>query len=168
MTARTSPLKTLFAAALIAALGATAARADEPTPAALESARAIIVSSGIPRSFNLIVPQLLGELEHNVLLTRPELKDSLHATLIGLEPEFTKSEDGVIDAAARVLAGAMSEQELKETQAFFASPSGKKYVDAQPATFKEIVSLVQAWRQRLSVDILTRARVEMKKKGVDF
>ena len=168
MTVRTSPLKTLFAAALLAALGATAARADEPTPAALESARAIIVASGIPRSFDIIVPQLMGELEHNVLLTRPELKDSLHATLIALEPEFAKSEQGVIDGAARVLASAMSEQELKDAEAFFTSPSGKKYVDAQPATFKEIIGLVQAWRQRLSTDILTRARVEMKKMGVDF
>jgi hypothetical protein len=62
----------------------------------------------------------------------------------------------------------MNEQELKDTAAFFASASGKKYVEAQPIAFNEIIVLMQAWRQKLSTDILTRAREEMKKKGVDF
>ena len=62
----------------------------------------------------------------------------------------------------------MNEQELKDTAAFFASPSGKKYVEAQPLAFSEIMGAVQDWRQRLSIDILTRAREEMKKKGIDF
>lgn len=168
MTARTSPFKTLFAAALLITLGAAAAKAEEPTPAALNSARAIIAASGMTRSFDLVVPQMLGELEHNVTTTRPELKDSLHATLVALEPEFSKSEQGVVDGAARVLAKYMNEQELKDTAAFFASASGKKYVETQPLAFNEIVGVVQAWRQRLSTDVLARARAEMKKKGLDF
>jgi hypothetical protein len=163
-----SPFKTLFAAALLVALGAVAAKADEPTPAAIESARAIIVASGMTRSFDLVVPQMLGELERNVTATRPELKDSLHATLVALEPEFSKTEQEVVDGAARILAKYMNEQELKDTAAFFASASGKKYVEAQPVAFNEIIGVVQTWRQRLSTDVLARARAEMKKKGMDF
>jgi hypothetical protein len=168
VTARPSPFKTLIAAALLITLGAAAARAEEPTPAALDSARAIIAASGMARSFDLVVPQMLGELERNVTTTRPELKDSLHATLVALEPEFSKTEQGVIDGAARILAKYMNEQELKDTAAFFASASGKKYVEAQPLAFNEIIGVVQTWRQRLSTDVLARARAEMKKKGLDF
>jgi uncharacterized protein len=168
VTARTSPLKMLFAALFLAALGPLSAYADEPTPAALESARAIIAASGMTRSFDLVVPQMFGELERNVTATRPELKDSLHATLVALLPEFNKTEQDVVNGAARVLAKYMNEQELKDTATFFVSPSGKKYVEAQPVAFNEIIGVVQEWRQRLSTDVLTRAREEMKKKGVDF
>jgi len=168
VTARTSPLKMLFAALFLAALGPLSAYADEPTPAALESARAVIAASGMTRSFDLVIPQMFGELERNVTATRPELKDSLHATLLALVPEFTKTERDVVDGAARVLAKYMSEQELKDSENFFVSPSGKKYVESQPAAFNEIIGVVQDWRKRLSTDILARAREEMKKKGVDF
>jgi len=168
VTARPSPLKTLLAAAFLAALGAATARADEPTPAALASARTIITSSGMMRSFDLVVPQMLIELERNVTATRPDLKDSLHATLEALKPEFVKTEQEVVDGAARTLAKYMNEQELKDTAAFFVSPSGKKYVEAQPVAFNDIIGVVQTWRERLSIEVLARARAEMKKKGVDF
>lgn len=168
MTARTSPFKMLFAAALFVTLGAAVAGAEEPSPAAIDAARAVINGSGMTRSFDGVVPQMLAELERNVTATRPELKDSLHATLVALEPEFAKTEQGVIDGAARILAKYMNEQELKDTAAFFASASGKKYVEAQPFAFNDIIGVVQTWRQRLSTDVLTRARAEMKKKGFDF
>lgn len=168
MRFRSSPARLMFAALLFAALGAAGARADEPTPAALQSARAVIISSGMARSFDLVVPQLFTQLEEGVTATRPELKDSLHATLVGLLPEFGKTEQDVINSAARALAKFMTEQELKDTANFFASPSGKKYVETQPLAFTDIVSIVQEWRQRLSTQVLQRAREEMKKKGVDF
>ncbi len=34
----------------------------------------------------------------------------------------------------------MSEQELKDTAAFFVSPSGKKYIETEPVAFNEIVT----------------------------
>jgi hypothetical protein len=168
VTVRPSPLKIWLAALFLAALAPSGAYADEPTPAALESARAVIAASGMTRSFDVVVPQMFGELERNVTATRPELKESLHATLLALLPEFTKTEQDVVNGAARALARNMSAQELKDTANFFASPSGKKYVEAQPLALNEIVGLVQEWRLRLSTEVLARAREEMKKKGVDF
>ena len=62
----------------------------------------------------------------------------------------------------------MTEQELKDTATFFQTPSGKKYIETEPAAITQIVTLVQTWRQQLSVDVMKRAREEMKKKGADF
>ena len=168
MAAHPSPLKTLSAALLFAVGGSFSAYADEPTPAALEAARTVISASGMTRSFDIVIPQMFGQLEHNITTTRPELKDNLHATLLALLPEFTKTETDVINSAAQILAKQMSEQELKDTAAFFVSASGKKYVAAEPVAFNEIVTVVQAWRERLSTEVLTRAHEEMKKKGADF
>ena len=168
MIAHLSPIKTAFAAALFLTAGSFGAYADEPTAAALESAHTIIVASGLTRSFDVVIPQSFGELERSVTITRPEIKDSLHATLLALLPEFGKTEQDLVNSAAMVLAKRMSEQELKDTANFFLSPSGKKYVDVQPAAFGEIIALAQAWRERLSTEVLARAREEMKKKGVEF
>jgi uncharacterized protein len=170
VTVSVSTLKSLFAAALLVVGGAIAAEADDapPSQAALQSARTVILASGMGRSFDVVVPQMFGELERTITQTRPEVKDSLHATLLALVPEFNRTELDVINAASVVLAKKMSEQELKDTADFFNSPSGKKYVAAEPAAFAEIVAIVQSWREKLSTDVLTRAREEMKKKGVDF
>jgi uncharacterized protein len=163
-----SLLKSGVAAAIALSLTMECAWAADPTPAAIQAAQAIILSTNMGQSFESIVPQMLFDLERNVTTTRPDIKPQLHDTLVGLMPEFVQTESGIMQAAALALANRMSEQELKDTAAFFQSASGKKWVETQPALFKDVVPIVQGWRQKLSTDILTRAREEMKKKGVDF
>ena len=62
----------------------------------------------------------------------------------------------------------MSEQEITQVAAFFDSPAGKKYIQVTPGFIRNLSDLTGAWREKLSTDILERARAEMKKKGVDF
>jgi uncharacterized protein len=163
-----SPFKMLSLALVLAIGGAFGASADEASPAALDSARTIIAAWGMTRSFDVVVPQMLEQLERSVSTTRPELKDALHAALLTIKPEFLKTEDAFITSASQALAKHLSEQELKEVATFFQTATGKKYIEAEPAAISEIVILVQNWREKLSVDVLARAHQEMKKKGVDF
>lgn len=62
----------------------------------------------------------------------------------------------------------MTEQELKDTQAFFESPTGKKYLAVQPALLQELAISANVWRPKLATDMMGRLREEMKKKGYDF
>ena len=62
----------------------------------------------------------------------------------------------------------MSEKEIVELAAFFESPVGKKYVAMEPVFLQDLSDVVAPWREKLSTDILVRAREEMKKKGVEF
>ena len=158
----------LAGAAFVAGAATMSAAAADATPAAIQAAQAIVATSGMNQSYNGVVPQMLFELERTVTATRPDIKDAMHATLLELEPEFIKSESEVAQGAALALATRMSEQELKDTATFFQSPTGKKYVEIQPAVFKDVVANVQSWRQKLSTQMLARAREEMKKKGVEF
>jgi hypothetical protein len=165
---RLSFARPLCCAALLATLILSPARADDPSPAMVAEARTIIMTSGIVKSFDAVVPQMLGMLERNALSTRPDIKDKLHATLLQLEPEFMKSEDQVINAAAVSLAKRMTDDDLKATAAFFQSPAGKKYVEAQPAALNDIVAALQGWQQKLSTEMMSRVREELKKQGVEF
>ncbi len=153
---------------LVLALASAGASAQEPTPAALNYARQIFVDIGMKPSLDQVVPAMLGQLEHNVTGTRPELKDALHETLLAIEPEFVSTEQGVLTDSAKFLASRMTEQELKDTVDFYESATGKKFLATEPAMVQEIARLARAWREQLSTDILTRARQEMKKKGYSF
>ena len=169
MAAKFPILKSLALATLLIAPLCAGARADEPTPAQVSEAMAILSSIGMKQSFDEIVPGMMVELENQVTSTRPELKDSLHAVIVAILPEFAKTEQDVLAQGAKILASQMTEQELKETAAFFESPTGKKYFAVDAASSREaFIPVAQQWRQKLSTDILARAREEMKKKGIDF
>jgi hypothetical protein len=169
MASRASPKIGFLSAALSAlVLFSPSGRADEPSAAAVQSANKLIADLGLIQSLEVVVPTLFGEFEKNVVATRPELKDPLHQVLVSLVPEFAKGEPGVLNQVARVMASKLSDAEIKEVLAFYESPTGKKFVAAEPAFIDELQVAGTAWRQKLADDLLPRVREELKKKGVDF
>ena len=153
---------------MLAALGVTADAQQTNPPAAVAAADRILGDIGVKESIALVVPGMMAELEQNVTRTRPEIKDSLRATLKTIQPEFDKTARQTYDQAATLLASLMSEKELNDVASFFDSPSGKKYIAVTPDFLQKLAGVTTPWRDKLSTDIVTRARQEMKKKGVDF
>jgi uncharacterized protein len=139
-----------------------------PSPAAIAAADKILGVIGLRESIATVVPRMMAELETNVTRTQPEIKDSLRATLKAIQPEFDQTAKQTYDQAATLLASQMSEKEITDVAAFFDSPSGKKYVQVTPIFLQKLSDITGPWREKLSTDILVRARQEMKKKGVDF
>ncbi len=139
-----------------------------PTAAAVAAADKILGVIGVKQSMALVVPGMLTELETNILRSRPELRDSLRATLRAIQPEFDKTAQQTYDEAATILAAQMSEKEITDVAAFFESPPGKKYVEVMPVFLQKLSDVTTPWRDKLSTEIVERARQEMKKKGLDF
>ncbi len=185
--------RTLFAALIVSGLGAAAQAAEATPPAvapapaapaapasgapatpappsrtALAAADTILAYMGVKQSLALVVPGMMTELERNVTNTRPEIRESLRQTLREIQPEFDKTAQQTFVTATSVLASLMSEKELVDVAAFYESPAGKKYVTVEPVFLQKLSGLVEPWREQMSTDILTRARQEMKKKGIDF
>ncbi len=140
----------------------------EPSAAHIEAARQLIIASGISRSFQIIIPELMDQIGVTVTQTRPELTPDMITTLGSLRPEFDKQADEMIDLSARIYAHLLSEQDVRTILAFFKSEAGNNYVNAQPLFLNELVAGIQAWQQKISVNMMTRVRQEMKKKGHDF
>jgi uncharacterized protein len=151
-----------------AAPAPAAASPAQPSPAAIAAADKILGVIGLRESIATVVPRMMAELETNVTRTQPEIKDSLRATLKAIQPEFDQTAKQTYDQAATLLASQMSEKEITDVAAFFDSPSGKKYVQVTPIFLQKLSDITGPWREKLSTDILVRARQEMKKKGVDF
>lgn len=140
----------------------------EPPAAQLEAAHKLVVASGMSRSFEPMVPQLVGQIVPLLTRTRPELKTNLQDVVAKLQPEFVKKSSEMIDIAAKIYARRMSQPELEQAAAFFNSDVGKKYVDIQPAMLDEVVVAMQTWTQSLSTYMMRRVHEEMKAKGQDF
>ena len=139
-----------------------------PSPAAIAAADKILSTIGLKQSIAIVVPGMMQELETNVTRTRPEIKDSLRVTLKAIQPEFDQTARQTYIQAESLLASQMSEQDITQVAAFFDSPAGKKYVEVTPVFLQNLSDVTGNWREKLSTDILERARAEMKKKGVDF
>jgi hypothetical protein len=132
------------------------------------AADTILGDIGVKQQIALIVPGMLTQLERTVTSTRPEIKDSLRETLRSIQPDFDKSAQQMYSQAAALLASQLSEKELEEVAAFFGSAAGKKYLTAEPVFLQKFAALVGPWREQMSADMMTRAREEMKKKGIEF
>ena len=139
-----------------------------PSPAALAAADAILADMGVKRTIAVVVPGMLTELERNVTTTRPEIKDQLRDTLHAIQPEFDKSAQEMYAKATALMVTMLPEKDLADVAAFFTSSAGKKYLAAEPQFMQRFGALVEPWREQMSTDIVTRARQEMKKKGIDF
>lgn len=136
----------------------------QPTASHLAAARDVVVGSGMARSFDAVLPRF-GEAIRKNAVTRPDLTKDLDDVLEKLKPELELQKQQMVNATARILAGAMSEQELKDTAAFFRSGSGQKYVAAQPAVLDEMVRQMETWTRDVSEYVMIRVRAEMGKRG---
>lgn len=158
----------VFAALNVSAMAADTTPPAAPSPAAIAAADNILGTIGLKQSIAIVVPGMMQELETNVTRTRPEIRDSLRATLKAIQPEFDLTAKQTYAQAESLLASQMSEQDIIQVAAFFDSPAGRKYVEVTPVFLRNLADVTGAWREKLSTDILERARAAMKKKGVDF
>ena len=158
-----------LAAALISAtLAAAPAWADGPTPAQMDLAKKVLTAAGLKTSMDTIVPEMLSQLQTQLLRIHPEMGKTLHTTLLALMPEFNKGEEGVLEDAAHPLANALTEAQLQQTLDYFNSPAGKKYTEVQGQVLDAFKASATLWREKLTTIMLERTREEMKKKGFTF
>ena len=142
------------------------APAPEPdvSPSHLALAREVMLSSGIARSFDSIIPTMADQIRKNAV-TRPDLAKDLDEVLKSLDPEMELQKQRLINIAARIYAKRLTEAELKDIVAFFRSPAGKRYVETQPQILDDMVGAMQDWTQEVSEYIMVRTRAEMGKRG---
>ncbi len=138
------------------------------SPSQLAAARDLVIASGLSRTFQAIIPQIMQQINMTLTRTRPELLTPLKESLDRLQPDLEKLADPMIDNAARVYTALLTEQECKDATAFFRSAVGKKYVDAQPSLIINMAQGGEEWSRQTAAVILDRVRADMKKKGYDM
>jgi hypothetical protein len=73
-----------------------------------------------------------------------------------------------VNEVAKLYASRFTEQELKDTLAFYKSPLGKKLLVEEPLILDQSMRNAQSWADRLSQEVIGKIRTEMKKRGHDI
>ena len=182
MVRLTPPLRARLSARLLAAAiglalapasafaqqpAATAPGPGQPSAGHIAVAREVATASGITRSFDAILPRF-GEQLRQQTTTRPEIIKDMNEVLEGLKPELELQRQRMVNMTAAIFASRLTEAELKDVNAFFQSPAGKRYVETQPLVLDDLVTAMQGWTQEVSEYVMVRVRAELGKRGHDL
>jgi hypothetical protein len=146
---------------------ATAARAQEPDPAALAKAKEFIAAAHSVRLADQMLTLMEKPLSQLIEKVNPgrgqEIADLLREKLFPAMrerlPEFT-------DLASHVYAKHFTAADLDQLIAFYDSPIGKKLLAEQPAMLAEMNAVAQAWGQNLAMDVMRKLAPEFQKRGL--
>jgi uncharacterized protein len=148
----------------LAILG-SAAQAQQPTPAALATAKEIVVVTGGVTLFNPLIPGVVEQAKLLLLQQNPNLSRVLTEVGDKMRTDLAPRLDELINEMARLYAVRFSEQELKDLLAFNKSALGKKLLAEQPQIVDASLKFAQTWSTTLSDEVVAKMREELKKRG---
>jgi hypothetical protein len=140
-------------------------QAQQPSPSAIATAKELLEVKGATNMLNPLVPGIIETVKNNYLQTNTALYKDLNEIAALLRAEFDPRRTEVLNDIATLYAQRFSEQELKDVIAFYKTPSGKKFVTEEPLVIDQGLQRAQAWSQKLSEEVISRYRAEMKKRG---
>jgi len=159
------PTARAIALALVVAAGSICAQAQQPSSAAVASARELMDLKGIK---NLVEPVVAGVVEQTkgrILQTNPGLSRDLDEVSAQLRSEYQPRVAEMTNEVVRLYATRFTEQELKDAVAFYKTAAGQKMLAEEPRILDETYGRLQQWATRLQDEVMARVRVEMKKRG---
>lgn len=162
--ARIATMAMLVGGSLCFSPGPSAAQ-QQPTPAAVASARELLTIKGGDVLFNPIITGVVETVKNVFLPTNPNLGNELNEVAAKLRKDYEAKRAELLNEVARVYAERFSEQELKSLIAFYKSPLGQKMAMEEPNIIDESMRRAQTWADALSNEVMERFRQEMKKKG---
>jgi len=153
----------LLALALVAPAGA--AQAQQPSPAALASARELMELKGVKSLVEPVVVGVIEQTKGTILQTNPGLTKDLDEVSAQLRNEYQPRVAEMTNEIVQLYAQRFSEQELKDAIAFYKSAAGKKMLAEEPRILDATYARLQQWAIRFQDEVMTRVRAEMKKRG---
>jgi len=147
---------------------APASAQQQPSAAALASAREIVDLKGAMTLFNPVVPGVVEKVKLTFLQANPNLQRDLDSVANALRTEYQPRAAEIRDQIARLYTQHFNEQELKDILTFYKSPLGKKMNEEEPKFVDQSMVFVEGWAEKLSEEVIGKFRAEMKKKGHDL
>lgn len=155
----------LAAVAIALAVSITAAHAQQPSAAALATAKELVTVTGSTALFNPLIAGVVEQAKLLLLQQNPNLNKDLTEIANKLRTDLTPRFGELVNEMARLYATHFNEQELKDLLAFHKSPLGKKLLTEQPQIVDGSLKFAQSWANTLSDEVVAKMRDEMKKRG---
>jgi hypothetical protein len=158
--------------AIIIALGLTFAvrvggadAQQQPSATAIATAKEVITVKGATALWEPLVPGVIEQAKSVFIQANPTLIKELNEVAVKLRAEYAPRSAEVVNDVAKLYASRFTEQELKDTLAFYKSPLGKKLLAEEPSILDQSMRNAQGWADRLSQEVMGKIRTEMKRRG---
>jgi hypothetical protein len=163
-------IRLAFAAALTCCVGGALApaAAQEPSANSVALAKEMITLKGGNVIFERIVPGVIESAKNSLIPTNPQVAPQINEVAMLLHKELEPKRAELVTEVSTIYARRFTESELKELLAFYKTPLGKKVINEEPNALDLAMKRAQAWADDLYERVLSRFRVEMKKKGYDL
>ena len=156
----------MFLIASWAFVGHATAQQDEKN-ARLEAARVVMLKSGVSRALDSIIPQISAQLLRADSKGRSELmRRELQDVYDGLETEFLKRKDELIQEVATIYANEFTAEELQAIAAFYETPVGQKLVRKLPTLISKSSDIGRRWGEKIGIELDNAAAAELKRRGL--
>jgi uncharacterized protein len=155
----------LAAVAVALVAFAPAAHSQQPTPAAIATAKELIAYTGSAAIFNPLIAGVVEQAKLLYLQQNPALGKDLNEIAEKLRTDLAPRFAELTNEMARLYATHFTETELKATLAFYQSPVGKKVLAEQPTVVDASMKFAQEWANKLSDQVIAKMREELRKRG---
>ncbi len=108
------------------------ASAQQPSAAAVQTAKEIIKVTGATALFNPLIPGVVGQAKNLFLQQNPALGKDLNEITVQMRADLAPRFDELTAEIAKLYAIHFTEAELKDLLAFYKSPVGMKLITEQP------------------------------------
>jgi len=158
------PLQAAAVAAAVLVAGPSAF-AQAPSAAAMATARQLVTVTGATALFSPLVAGVVEQAKLLYLQQNPALGKDLNEIAAKMRKDLQPRFKDVEEEVAKLYADHFNEQELKEILTFYQSPVGKKVLQEQPKVVEGSMKYAQDWANKLSEEVTSKMRDELKKRG---
>jgi hypothetical protein len=141
------------------------ANAQQPSPAAMASAKELISITGATTLFSPLIAGVVEQAKVLYLQQNPALSKDLNEIATQMRTDLQPRFSELTDEVSRLYATNFTEQELKDILAFYKTTAGKKFLTAQPKIVDSSMRFAQDWANKLSDQVIAKMRDELKKRG---
>jgi len=144
------------------------AQPPQVSPAQFTLAKQIVEIKGVKAMFAPLVHGVIKKTTDSVLQTNLMWAKDISDISAQMEKDFQPRGQEIVDATARFYASHFTEPELKQILAFYQSPVGQKMLVEEPKALDESMAYAGSWGDSLSIEVMSKLRAEMKKRGHDM
>src|ERR1700742_558175 len=146
-------------------LSTNAARAQSPSPDAMEAARKLVITLRLPAQYRALLPGILLGLKRPLTQDRPEIERDFDALVPTVIDTYAKYYNVMVDNAAALYAKTFSADELRAIEAFYGSPAGEKYRQSSRALTEQIRLIGEESSRKAADDLKARMTQALREKG---
>jgi len=139
-----------------------------PSPTAVQLAKQILETKHAQNIFDPLIRGVVIKTRDFFMQTNFMWGKDLNQVADDLIKQYSSRSGELMNDAARIYASHFTEPELKQLLTFYQSPLGQKVIAEEPKAADETMTFAGGWADNLSEEVITKMRVEMKKRGHDM